>query len=95
MQKIIFATILMLMACGMAVAAPAATSKPVPFVVQLTRSAEDHGHRRVFLQIDKVLSDLGEKNLNIVVIAYEEGIHALLANNPETSQLLTKLANQA
>jgi len=62
--------------------------------MQLTRSSEDYGHRRGFLQIDKVLDDLGEKNLEIVVVAYEDGIHALLADNNETSQLLTKLANR-
>ncbi|MDH5602133.1 MAG: DsrE family protein, partial [Gammaproteobacteria bacterium] len=37
---------------------------------------------------------LGEDKLNIEVIAYEDGIHALLTNNKETSQLLTKLANR-
>ena len=67
---------------------------PVHFVMQLTRSGENHGHRRAFLQIDKILDDLGEKNVNIEVVAYEEGIQALLANNKETSQLLTKLANR-
>lgn len=72
----------------------AADSGPVPFVMQLTRSGDDYGHRRAFLQIDKVLDDLGEKNLNIEVVAYEDGIHALLAENKETSQLLTKLAHR-
>jgi intracellular sulfur oxidation DsrE/DsrF family protein len=71
-----------------------ASEEPVPFVMQLTRKSEDFGHRRAFLQIDKVLTDIGEKKLEIVVVAYEDGIHALLENNPETSQLLTKLANR-
>lgn len=71
-----------------------ADDNPVPFVMQLTRSGESYGHRRAFLQIDKVLNDIGEKNLKIEVVAYEDGIHALLANNKETSQLLTKLANR-
>ncbi len=62
--------------------------------MQLTRPAENFGHRRAFLQIDKVLSDLGEEKLEIVVVAYEDGIHALLADNKQTSQLLTKLANR-
>jgi len=66
----------------------------IPFVMQLTRSGDDYGHRRAFLQMDKVLSDLGEDNLEIVVVAYEDGIHALLADNAETSQLLSKLANR-
>lgn len=64
------------------------------FVMQLTRSADNFGHRRAFMQIDKVLSDLGEDKLEIVVVAYEDGIHALLAKNEKTSQLLTKLANR-
>lgn len=72
----------------------AAEQDPIPFVMQLTRHGDNYGHRRVFLQIDKVLSDIGEKKLKIEVVAYEDGIHALLANNKETSQLLTKLANR-
>lgn len=71
-----------------------AEQNPAPIVMQLTRSGENYGHRRVFMQIDKVLNDLGEDKLNIEVIAYEDGIHALLTNNKETSQLLTKLANR-
>lgn len=71
-----------------------AEQDPIPFVMQLTRHGDNYGHRRVFLQIDKVLSDIGEKKLKIEVVAYEDGIHALLANNKETSQLLTKLANR-
>ena len=71
-----------------------ADQKPTPFVMQLTRSADNYGHRRAFLQIDKILNDIGEKQLKIEVVAYEDGIHALLADNKETSQLLTKLANR-
>lgn len=62
-------------------------------VVQLTRSSENFGHRKTFFQIDKVLSEIGEKNLKIVVVAYEDGIHALTQNS-RTSQMLTKLANR-
>jgi len=71
-----------------------ASNESVPFVMQLTRSPDNYGHRKAFLQIDKVLDDLGEKKVNIVVVAYEDGIHALLEENKETSQLLTKLANR-
>ena len=71
-----------------------ATQESTSFVLQLTRTGDNYGHRRVFLQLDKVLNDLGEKNLNIEVVAYEDGIKSLLANNKETSQLLTKLANR-
>jgi uncharacterized protein len=94
MSKRNIATLLFIMVCSMSTVAPAATPEPVPFVVQLTRPDDNHGHRRVFLQIDKVLSDLGEDNLKIVVVAYEEGIQALVLTNQETSQLLTKLANR-
>ena len=86
-------TLLILIACIMVVPAYASEPAPVPFVMQLTRPGDNYGHRRAFLQIDKVLNDLGEKNLKIEVVAYEDGIHALLANNKKTSQLLTKLAN--
>ena len=71
-----------------------ANEKTVNFVMQLTRAADNYGHRRAFMQIDKVLSDIGEKRLNITVVAYEDGIHSLLAKNKKTSQLLTKLANR-
>ena len=71
-----------------------ANEKRVNFVMQLTRVADNYGHRRAFMQIDKVLSDIGEKKLNITVVAYEDGIHSLLAKNKKTSQLLTKLANR-
>jgi len=69
-------------------------SEPPQFVVQLTRSADNFGHRRALLQIDKVLDDLGENNVAFTVVAYEYGITALLANNPQTSQLVTKLATR-
>ena len=72
----------------------AADNEVVPFVMQLTRPADNYGQRRAFLQIDKVLDDIGEKKLKVEVVAYEDGIHALLAENEETSQLLTKLANR-
>ena len=65
-----------------------------PLVIQLTRSSENNGHRRAFFQIDKILSDIGENKLDITVVAYEDGIHALLADNKNTSQLLMKLSNR-
>ena len=71
-----------------------ATEKKVtPFVVQLTRKAEGFEHRRVMLQLDKILTDL-DGQVRFEVVAYEDGIHALLANNKKTSQLITKLANR-
>lgn len=82
---IIFLSTLMLM--------PTAHADPAKFVMQLTRDNENYGHRKAFFQIDKVLSEIGEKNLEIVVVAYENGIHAL-TSNARTSQMLTKLANR-
>lgn len=71
-----------------------AADKTMEFVVQLTRSGDNYGHRRTFMQIDKILSDIGEDKVKFTVVAYEEGIQALTANNKGTSQLLTKLANR-
>ncbi len=71
-----------------------AADKPVEFVVQLTRSGDNYGHRRTFLQIDKILSEIGDDKVNFTVVAYEEGIQALTTNSKGTSQLLTKLANR-
>lgn len=71
-----------------------AADAPVPFVMQLTRNADNYGHRRAFLQIDKVLDDIGDDKLELVIVAYEDGIQALLEENKETSQLLTKLSNR-
>lgn len=78
----------------LAPAAALADDDPIPFVMQLTRPGDNYGHRRAFLQIDKTLDDIGEDKLKIEVVAYEDGIHALLENNKETSQLLSKLANR-
>ena len=71
-----------------------AAEKQTEFVVQLTRSSDNYGHRRTFLQLDKILSEIGEDKVNFTVVAYEEGIQALTANNKKTNQLLTKLSNQ-
>ena len=94
MKTTIASVFIIFISCITAAPAYAADPEPVPFVMQLTRSGDNYGHRRAFLQIDKVLNDLGEKNLKIEVVAYEDGIHALLADNKETSQLLTKLVNR-
>jgi len=69
-------------------------NNPSTFVMQLTRSAENFGHRRALLQLDKSLTDLGEENIKVEVIAYEDGIYALLEDNEQTSQLVKKLSNR-
>jgi len=86
--------LLLLFFSSLAYAQEKVEKAPVDFVMQLTRNSDNFGHRRAFLQIDKILNDLGEENLNIVVVAYEDGIHSLLSENEGTSQLLSKLANR-
>lgn len=83
----------LLLVIGLPPALAAGDAGPVPFVVDLTHASEHQG-RITFLQLDKILDDLGEKNLKIEVVAYEEGIHALMANNKDTYQLLIKLADR-
>ncbi|MBD3669511.1 MAG: DsrE family protein [Gammaproteobacteria bacterium] len=72
----------------------ASGNEQMNIVMQLTRDGDNYAHRRAMFQIDRVLNDLGQDKLHIEVVAYENGIHALLANNEETNQFLTKLANR-
>lgn len=78
---------------GNAHAEKLAKPKPIPFVMQMTTGDSD-AQRRAFLQIDKVLEDLGAQNVKIEVVAYEGGITSLLADNKDTITLLTALAQQ-
>ncbi len=94
MKKNLASLLVFLVASITATQAIAAEAEPVPFVVQLTRTGDNYGHRRALMQIDKVLTDLGENRLKIVVVAYEDGIHALVENNRETASLLTRLSNR-
>ena len=73
------------------ISAESGTSVPVPFVMQLTRSSEGLSDRRAFLQIAKVLDEIGEDKLHIEVVAYEGGIVSLLKNNQQTAGLLAAL----
>ena len=73
------------------ISAESGVSAPVPFVMQLTRSSEGLSHRRAFLQIAKVLDEIGEDKLHIEVVAYEGGIVSLLKNNQQTSGLIAAL----
>ncbi len=85
----LISALLVLVAAG----AQAAQPKPVPIVMQMTVGDSD-AQRRAFLQIAKVLEDIGPDNVQIEVIAYEGGIHALLADNQDTATLLAALARQ-
>ncbi|ODU50095.1 MAG: hypothetical protein ABS92_04130 [Thiobacillus sp. SCN 63-374] len=75
------------------VAARAAAPKPVPIVMQMTVGDSD-AQRRAFLQIAKVLEDIGDDRVKIEVVAYEGGITSLLPDNHDTASLLAALARQ-
>ena len=78
---------------GSAQADKLAEPQPIPFVMQMTIGDSD-AQRRAFLQIDKVLEDLGPQKVNIEVVAYEGGITSLLADNKDTVTQLAALARQ-
>jgi len=94
-MKILFHIVIAAMLAGASLlSGPVNADEPVNFVVQLTRSSDNNGQRRAFLQIDRVIHDLGSDRVRFTVVAYEEGVSALLANNKDTNQLLIKLANE-
>lgn len=63
MNKLILVIILLSHVIGTGYALAASShSDATEIVVQLTRSSENFGHRKAFFQIDKVLSEIGEKN---------------------------------
>jgi intracellular sulfur oxidation DsrE/DsrF family protein len=74
-------------------AAQAAEPNPMPFVMQMTVGDSD-AQRRAFLQIAKVLEDIGPHKVKIEVVAYEGGIASLLADNSDTATLLAALARE-
>ncbi len=82
------------MALWLALALPVQAA-PVDFVVQFTREdGLNNGHRRVLFQLDRVLKELGPDKVRFTVVAYEEGIQALRADNGRTASLVTDLANR-
>lgn len=66
---------------------------PVPFVMQMT-TGDPQQQRFAFTQIAKVLNDLGTDKVRIEVVAYEGGIHSLLAENAQTATLVEALQRQ-
>ncbi len=66
--------------------AQAAEPAAVSFVMQMTVGDSD-AQRRAFLQIAKVLEDIGATKVKIEVVAYEGGITSLLADNNDTAAL--------
>lgn len=84
----------LLLAFALVVLAPgaqAAPPRPIPFVMQMTVGDSD-AQRSAFLQIAKVLEDIGPGKVKIEVVAYEGGITSLLADNNDTGTLLAALA---
>ena len=66
---------------------------PIPFVMQMT-TEDPLLQRRAFMQIQKVLADIGADKVKIEVVAYEGGILSLLTNNASTAGLLETLHRQ-
>ena len=66
---------------------------PVPFVMQMT-TEDPLLQRRAFMQIAKVLADIGPDKVKIEVVAYEGGILSLLTNNASTAGLVETLHRQ-
>lgn len=64
-----------------------------PFVMQMT-TEDPLLQRRAFMQIQKVLADIGADKVKIEVVAYEGGILSLLSNNASTAELLETLHRQ-
>ena len=71
--------------------AAAAKAQPVPFVMQMT-VGDSLAQRRAFLQIGKVLHDIGADKVRIVVVAYGKGISSLLTDNQDTASLVRSLS---
>ncbi len=88
-----FRICLLLLVFWSAPSARAAETAPVPFVMQMTIGDSD-AQRRAFLQIAKVLQDIGPQKVKIEVVAYEGGITSLLADNHDTAMLVASLAQQ-
>lgn len=66
---------------------------PEAFVVQFTRAdGLNNGHHPILLQIDPVLKDIGADKVHFTVVAYEEGVHVLRADNQRTASLVNDLA---
>jgi intracellular sulfur oxidation DsrE/DsrF family protein len=92
MSVVLRVWLLVLLGLG-AISAQAAEPNPMPFVMQMTVGDSD-AQRRAFLQIAKVLEDVGPRKVKIEVVAYEGGIASLLADNHDTATLLAALARE-
>lgn len=93
MTAILRALVLILVFSAPANVVARAAPKPAPIVMQMTLGDSD-AQRRAFLQIAKVLEDLGPQTVRIEVVAYDSGITSLLSENQDTATLLAALARQ-
>jgi len=85
--------LLMFVLPGMSLHAQAADTGPIPFVMQMTVGDSD-AQRRAFLQIQKVMQDIGPKKVKIEVVAYDSGITSLLSDNNDTATLVAALSRE-
>lgn len=87
------ARLLLLVMLATSMPAKSASPSAVPFVMQMTVGDSDV-QRRAFLQIQKVLEDIGVDKVHVEVVAYDAGITSLLAGNKDTATLVAGLARQ-
>jgi len=85
--------LLLFVLLGVSLDARAADAGPIPFVMQMTVGDSD-AQRRAFLQIQKVMQDIGPKKVKIEVVAYEAGITSLLSDNNDTATLVAALSRE-
>lgn len=88
--RLVVATVLFGVVTGVA---KGASPEVMPFVMQMTIGDSD-AQRRAFLQIQKVMQDIGPRKVRLEIVAYEGGIHALLSDNKDTATLLAALSRQ-
>lgn len=93
MPVILRAALLLAMLTLLGASAHATETQVTPFVMQMTVGDSD-AQRRAFLQIAKVLEDIGPKKVQIEVVAYEGGIASLLSDNNDTVTLIAALPRE-
>ena len=93
MLALLRSCLLLFVLLGVSLHAHADETGPVPFVMQMTVGDSD-AQRRAFLQIQKVMQDIGPKRVKIEVVAYEGGLTSLLSSNNDTATLVAALARE-
>ena len=91
MPELLRFCLLLFVLLGVSLHAQAADDGPIPFVMHMTAGDSD-AQRRAFLQIQKVMQDIGPKKVKIEVVAYESGITSLLSDNNDTATLVAALS---